>query len=231
MRLAGYIRVSTDGQVDAFGKDVQRDGIERYVALTGDTVVEWFEEDGVTGKSEGADRPEMSRIIARATEFDGVIAFDATRFARRLIVQEVLMGRLWEAGLRVVMSTAGEVEEDSDPTKILIRQVLGIVAEFDHRTTVKKLSAGRQAKIRQGGYAGGITRYGQSVEGVGKTSKLVKFDFEAETARSMVTAVEEGMSYRAIARKLNELRVPTKTGKGQWTPVQVSRIVSRSKLH
>ena len=52
MNLAGYLRVSTAGQVDAFGKDVQREGIERYVALSGDVVTEWFEEkpDGTGGR-------------------------------------------------------------------------------------------------------------------------------------------------------------------------------------
>ena len=230
VNLAGYLRVSTDGQVDAFGKDVQREGIERYVALSGDTVTEWFEEDGVSGKVEGADRPAMAQIIARAHEFDGVIAFDSTRIARRLIVQETLIGILWNAGLQVVTSTAGLIEEDSDPTKVLIRQILGVVAEFDHRTTVKKLSDGRRAKIRSGGYGGGTTRFGVTAVGVGKASSLVQCNEEYRTIQRIDRWHREGFSMRDIASRLNTDGIPTKMGK-QWTAVQISRILKRSELH
>jgi DNA invertase Pin-like site-specific DNA recombinase len=230
MRLAGYIRVSTEGQVEAFGKAVQRAGIERYAALSGDVVVEWFEEDGVSGKVEGADRPVMAQIISRADEFDGIIAFDATRIARRLIVQETLIGILWNAGLQVVTSTAGVIEEDSDPTKVLIRQILGVVAEFDHRTTVKRLGDARRAKIRSGGYGGGITRFGMATTGVGKASALVEDVHESTVVASIVAAHSDGLSMRHIARELNRTGVQTKLG-GQWSAVQISRILSRNELH
>ncbi len=110
MKLAGYLRVSTEGQVDAFGKDVQRDAIERWAGLNGHEIVAWFEEDGVSGKTDGGDRP-----------------------------QETLLTLVWDAGLRVFTTTAGELSaNDDDPTRILIRQILGVIAEFDHRNTVKR---------------------------------------------------------------------------------------------
>lgn len=226
MNLAGYLRVSTAGQVDAFGKDVQREGIERYAALSGDTVVEWFEEDAVSGKVEGADRPVMAEIIARADEFDGVIAFDATRIARRLIVQETLMGLLWAAGLEVVTSTNGPVEQDEDPTRVMIRQILGVVAEFEHRSIVKKLHGARRIKSSQGGYIGGVAPYGQTVVGVGKMSRFVPNPVESDVIKSINFARSTGESLNSIARSLNAKGVTTKTGK-QWTPVQVSRIIKR----
>ena len=226
MNLAGYLRVSTAGQVDAFGKDVQREGIERYAALSGDAVVEWFEEDAVSGKVEGADRPVMAEIIARADEFDGVIAFDATRIARRLIVQETLMGLLWAAGLEVVTSTNGPVEQDEDPTRVMIRQILGVVAEFEHRSIVKKLHGARRIKSSQGGYIGGVAPYGKSVVGVGKVAQFVTDEVESGVIRKIIQDRQDGHSLRAIAQALNTHGIPTKMRK-KWTPVQVSRIIQR----
>lgn len=226
MNLAGYLRVSTAGQVDAFGKDVQREGIERYASLSGDVITEWFEEDAVSGKTEGAARPVMAEILARADEFDGVIAFDATRIARRLIVQETLMGLMWAAGLTVVTSTNGVVEHDDDPTRVLIRQILGVVAEFEHRTIVARLQSGRAHKIKTGGYGGGTPKYGTTVLGKGKNAQ-----FAADPVESKVVDLIKGMyvqrvSLRAIAASLNTRGITTKTGK-QWTAVQVSRILQR----
>ena len=227
MNLAGYLRVSTAGQVDAFGKDVQREGIERYASLSGDVITEWFEEDAVSGKTEGAARPVMAEILARADEFDGVIAFDATRIARRLVVQETLIGLLWAAGLTVVTSTNGVLEEDDeDPTRVLIRQILGVVAEFEHRTIVKRLQSGRRHKIRAGGYGGGTPLYGVRVQGSGKSAEFAEDPVESMVVAQIKTMYASGDSLRAIAHNLNMGGITTKLGK-QWTAVQVSRILKR----
>jgi len=227
MNLAGYLRVSTAGQVDAFGKEVQREGIERYASLSGDVITEWFEEDAVSGKVEGAERPVMAEIIARADEFDGVITFDATRIARRLVVQETLIGLLWAAGLTVVTSTNGVLEEDDeDPTRVLIRQILGVVAEFEHRTIVRRLQTARRHKIRSGGYGGGIPQYGRCVTGSGKSAEFAVDPVESIVVAKIKRWYEQGDSLRQIANELNAQGATTKLGK-QWTAVQVSRILKR----
>lgn len=227
LNLAGYIRVSTEGQVDAYGKDVQRDAIRTWALLNGHTVDTWFEEDGVSGKTDGGDRPELSQVVARADEFDGIVVFDATRIARRLLVQETLLSLVWDAGLKVFTTTAGELEEDDDdPTRILIRQILGVIAEFDHRNTVKKLHAGRKVKSSHGGYIGGTAPYGLKVQGVGKMAQFVPDEVEFEMIKRICTLYDQCGSYNLIASSLNELNIPTKRGK-RWTAVQVSRIIKR----
>jgi len=226
MNLAGYIRVSTSEQVDAFGKEIQMDGILRFANLNGHRVTEWFEEDAVSGKVDGGDRPEMAKIIARADEFDGVIAFDATRIARRLLVQETLFGLLWSAGLRVFTAAAGEVEEDDDPTRVLVRQVLGVLAEFEHRTIVRRLQSGRKAKIKAGGFAGGTPAYGFKVEGTGKQAVVVEDVEEQKTIAWMEELRTHGHTLLHIAMMANLSGVPTKRGK-KWTPTQIQRILNR----
>lgn len=228
MKLAGYIRVSSEVQVDAYGKEVQRDHIVKWAGLLGHDIAEWFEEDGISGKTDVGDRPAMSEILERSTEFDGIVFFDATRIARLYIVQETLLGLLWAAGLHVFTTTAGELSADEDdPTKILIRQVLAIVAEFDHRTTVRKLHAARRLKSAAGGFAGGTPKYGTAVVGTGKAAQFVEDAVES----SVIQRINElrfayGMSYRAIADSLNANNIVTKRGKN-WLAPQVQRIIQR----
>jgi DNA invertase Pin-like site-specific DNA recombinase len=226
MNLVGYIRVSTEGQVDAFGKEVQIGHIQDWADMNGHTIVEWLEEDAVSGTVDGGDRPVFRSILDRAAEFDGVVAFDSTRVARRLIVQETLFGLAWAAGLRVYTTTAGEINDDGDPTKILIRQILGVIAEFDHRSIVKRLHDARRAKIRKGGYAGGVTRYGVAVKGTGRDAQLVADVKEAEVVQAICQFHSAGHSLRYIAEVLNKQEIRTKMGK-QWSATQVQRIIKR----
>jgi DNA invertase Pin-like site-specific DNA recombinase len=231
VKLAGYLRVSTEGQVDAFGKDVQREAIQRWAALSGHEIVAWFEEDGVSGKTDGGDRPALAALVASDGSYEGLVAFDATRIARRLVVQETLLALVWGAGLKVFTTTAGELSaNDDDPTRILIRQILGVIAEFDHRNTVKRLHSGRVEKSAQGGYIGGTPAYGLKVVGTGKSSRVVHDLDETRIIEEVVRRKALGESLRDIANSLNRREIPTKMGK-QWTPVQVSRILKRYATH
>jgi len=101
-----------------------------------------------------------------------------------------------------------------------------VVAEFEHRSIVKKLHGARRIKSSQGGYIGGVAPYGKSVVGVGKVAQFVLNPVESEVIEAIVFARSTGDSLNAIARSLNAKGVKTKTGK-QWTPVQVSRIIKR----
>lgn len=228
MNLAGYIRVSTEGQVDAYGKDVQRKYISDWAEMNAHTVVAWFEEDGVSGKTESAERPALRELLM-AEGFDGMVTFDASRIARRSLVQETLLSLIWNAGLRVFTTTAGELSADeSDPTKILIRQVIAAVAEFEHRSLVVKLHAARRAKSAAGGFAGGTPKYGTTVIGTGSAAQFVEDAVES----SVIKRINElrfayGMSYRAIADTLNANNIVTKRGK-KWLPTQVQRIIQRT---
>lgn len=238
MNLAGYIRVSTEGQIDAFGKDVQREAILRWAGLNHHKIVAWFEEDGVSGIADSGDRPALSQSLVQCAgvpgafpAFGGIVFLDATRLARRLYVQETLLALIWSSGLRVFTTTAGELEQDDDdPTRILIRQILGVIAEFDHRSTVKKLQTARKIKSSQGGYIGGTTRYGTTVQGVGKASQFVPDEAERQTVAKIRRWYRLGYNLRDIAGRLNTEAVPTKTGKGRWHPSQVTRILDRPEI-
>ena len=231
MKLAAYIRVSTEGQVDAFGKDVQKSAILRWAELNGHTITAVFEEDGVSGKTDSGDRPALRQLIEKAerlpNHIEGIVAFDATRIARRLVVQETLLNLIRSAGLRVFTTTAGELTgDDDDPTRIMIRQILGVIAEFDHRNTVKRLHSGRLEKASRGGYIGGTPVYGLKVVGSGKNAALVPDAEEVRIIEDIRHRRSFGDSFRSIADSLNRREIPTKMG-AKWTPVQVSRIIKR----
>lgn len=233
MNLAGYIRVSSEVQVDAYGKAVQRNHIANWASLNGHTITAWFEEDGVSGKTDDADRPALHNLLTynglEEYQFEGMVVFDATRIARRLYIQETLLNLIWATGLRVFSTTNGELEADEDdPMKILIRQVVGAVAEFEHRSTVIKLHAARRIKASQGGYVGGTPKYGLHVVGTGKTAQFEEDAVESSVIEIIVRLHGCGFSLRQIADHLNGQLISTKRGK-TWKAPQVQRIIQRQQ--
>lgn len=226
MNLAGYIRVSTEQQVDAYGKDLQRKYITDWAEMNGHTITAWFEEDGVSGKTDSAERPALRELLS-GTDYEGMVTFDATRIARRSLVQETLLGIIWSTGLRVFTTTAGELcADEDDPTKILIRQVIAAVAEFEHRSIVIKLHAARRLKSADGGYIGGTPRFGTAVVGTGKASEFVVDEEESRAINQIMECRYGGMSLRDIAGRMNQFGIRSKTGK-QWYASGIQRVIQR----
>jgi DNA invertase Pin-like site-specific DNA recombinase len=82
-----------------------------------------------------------------------VLVERADRLARDLIVGELILNQFRELGVRVIAADAGTelTASDEDPTRTLIRQVLGAVAEFEKTVTVSKLKAARVRKRKATG--------------------------------------------------------------------------------
>jgi DNA invertase Pin-like site-specific DNA recombinase len=118
----------------------------------------------------------------------------------------------------------GYLQDDpSDPSRKLIRQVLGAVAEYERAMIRLRLEAGRRRKSQSGGYAGfGSPPFGYRSEG----GALVPDADEQNTLARIGSLHDDGKSLRQIARALDcEERRPRRGE--HWQPRQVSRIVTR----
>jgi DNA invertase Pin-like site-specific DNA recombinase len=162
-QAVSYLRVSGKGQADGDGPDRQRDAIARFARSSGLSVVEEFSDLGVSGTRELADRPGLAALLDRL-ESNGVrtvIVERADRLARDLMVQEVIVGQFTKIEARILTSDGIDLTtSEADPTRRLIRQVLGAIAEFDKNITVLKLRAARERKRNRGERVEGVKPYG-----------------------------------------------------------------------
>jgi len=62
-----------------------------------------------------------------------------------------------------VISVTEPDVDSNDPTRILIRQVLGALAQYEKTLLKARMAAGRRLKAERGGFTGGIPRFGCSV--------------------------------------------------------------------
>ena len=135
VKAFSYLRVSGKGQIRGDGFTRQRETIARYAKRHNIELVQEFRDGGVCGEKELADREGLAALLD-AIESNGVrmiLVERADRLARDLMVSEVILGQFRDLNVKLVAADSGTelTAGDGDPTRVLIRQVLAAVAEFE----------------------------------------------------------------------------------------------------
>lgn len=228
MKLCGYVRVSTEAQADkGMGLHVQRDSIARWAANNGHTIAKWAEDAGESGSNGMERRTGLAEAFGclgeRPRRVTGIVVARLDRFARELVLQETLLAEVRRLKGRVFSCAAGEdayLEDDpGDPSRTLVRQILGAVSQYERAMIRLRLDAGMARKRAEGGYVGGGIPYGWEVV----DAELREVPAEQDVLRIIDLARRDGRSWRYISKMLNDLGVPTKRG-GRWHENTVRRI-------
>ena len=223
-RAASYLRVSGKGQVGGGGFDRQRDAVRRYAKANGFDLVEEFRDEGVSGTRELEDRAGLAALLDRieSNGIDAVLVESADRLARTLLVSEVVLGQFSGLGVSVIAASSGQdlTVSDDDPTRKLIRQVLGAVSEFEKQTTVLKLRAARARVRSREGRCEGRKPFGD------RPNEKATLERMRELYRKQPDRPR--LSFGAIATALNDDNYATRSGK-PWDRNVVRRILKRKK--
>lgn len=217
MKLVAYLRVSGLGQVDRDGEARQTESVEKFCAAHALLLGEKFFEAGVSGTIEGLDRPEFTRMLE--TSPDAIVVERLDRIARDLMVQELIIRELRTRGIQLFAADQGalidQANDTGDPTRKLLRQILGAVAEWEKSALVKKLRAARDRKRKSEGRCEGRKPFGSQPK-----EKIVQ-----DLILSLHT---HGNSYAMIARILSQEGFVTRYGQA-WNKASVYNCV-RGKI-
>jgi len=102
----------------------------------------------------------MDRIAGNGVRI--IIVESPDRFARDLAVQLAGHSYLEALGVELVPTTCPTFFIEDTPTAVLVRQVLGAIAEFEKASLVAKLKAARERKVAAGGRGTGRWRYDEA---------------------------------------------------------------------
>jgi DNA invertase Pin-like site-specific DNA recombinase len=104
-----------------------------------------FYDAAVSGADPVDVRPGFAALLARVAGngVKVVIVETANRFARDLIVQETGHKMLRALGIELIAADSPDSFVDDTPTAILVRQILGAVAQFEKAALVAKLKGAR----------------------------------------------------------------------------------------
>ena len=222
-KAVAYLRVSGKGQIDGDGFPRQSDAASKYAERNSLEIVDQYRDEGISGTSELAGRPGLAALLDRI-ESNGVrivLVENATRLARDLFVQEVLLNEFRKMGVTVVECDGGNDLTDNDnPTAKMTRQILGAVAEFEKEVTVLKLRASRERIRRSGERCEGRKPYGFNPNEKPVVALMMKLFRKPRK--------DKRLSFAKIAQALNDLDLVSRTGK-PWSATVVMRIIKKQQ--
>lgn len=223
IRVALYLRVSTDEQAEKFGLDAQRSAVEALVKSKGklkdgrEAVVlagkayEYID-DGVSGTTELNERPAFIRLkedvlnaLPGQRPFDMVAVYKIDRFARKLrILLDVL--KFFEQ-YRIEFTSATESIDTSTPFGRAMLGIMGVIAELELETIHERTTRGKKQASEQGVAMGANAPYGYLKD---KDKRLVIFPDEAKYVQKIFDMFTAGkLSPQLIADQLTQDEVLT----------------------
>ena len=219
MKCFCYLRVSSIGQTQGDGYDRQLIACETYAAANGYEIAEVFRES-MTGKSELEDRPALSSLLA-ALEENGIktiLIAQVDRLARDLMIQETIIADIQKHGYTLI-SVAEPDLCSTDPSRILVRQIFGAIAQYDRAMITLKLRGARERMRAREGRCEGSKPFGTKPG-------------EADSLAMMKSLRAAGLSCDKIADALNANNIPArrkgvKNYSGLWLGCTVNRILKR----
>lgn len=172
-RIAVYIRVSTEEQVDKFGLDLQKEAILAMIKskshtqepfiLAGEEYI--YCDDGVSGTVPLEERPAFSQMIEDITfapegkkPFDAVAVYKIDRFARKLTILMDVVDFFTQNDVQFV--SVSESIDTSTPFGRAMLGFLGIIAELERDTIVERTQAGREQALSKGVHMGNASKFG-----------------------------------------------------------------------
>jgi DNA invertase Pin-like site-specific DNA recombinase len=220
-KAAGYWRVSTAEQLNGFGPDIQKTAIRSYCKAQGLRLVRMYSDEGISGSNGLEDREGLAEAVTalKDGEAEILVVYRFDRLARDLILQETVIERLREQGTPVHSATEDLDGDTEDPTKVLIRQVVGAIAQYERAIIKRRMVSGKRAKKAAGGFIGGRPPYGYRIQG----GELVPDETEQEVVKLVQKLQRSGSSLREIADELDAGGYRPRTGRA-WHPNTVRRI-------
>jgi len=230
VKIAAYIRWSTDEQGSGTTLAIQRERLQKFVESQGWELRDelTFVDDGCTGAS--LERPALARLrdAVQAGQVDCVVVYKLDRLSRSLLDTVNLVRREW-AGKAVLIS-ATEHFDTASPLGQMIFNLLVSFAEFERSLIRERTLAGKRQRARQGRNAGqrypfGYRRAdggGWSLEGYDEAAG--RLTGPAATVRRIFENFLGGLSLSAVARLLNGEGVPSPGG-SVWRFGYVARIL------
>ena len=210
IRVALYIRVSTDEQTKGYGLTVQKEKLLAFVQSQDYFLDEKhiYSEEGFSGTLPVDSRPQLKQLFtdAQNKEFDVVLVYRLDRFFRktRLLLEAIDILGSYNVGFR----STTEAFDTTNSTGKFMTTLLGAVAEMERDTIRERTSNGKLSAAKAGKWVTGIPPFGFKVDK--KTRKLLLVPEEAKIVQKLFKwLIEERLSLNELERRMNQMKIPS----------------------
>lgn len=206
--VGGYIRVSTERQVEGYSIEGQITQIEQYCHFNGYELVDIYADRGISGKS--MNRPELQRMLndAKNGKLDCVMVYKTNRLARNTSDLLTIVEELHRQN--VEFFSLSERMEVKNSTGKLMLQILASFSEFERNTILENIYTGQRQRALEGYYQGNLPLGYNNIPDNKK--ELMINQHEANIVKYIFESYAKGHGYRKIANALNHKGYVTKKG-------------------
>ena len=209
--VVSYFRTSSAGNVgnDKDSKKRQQHSVNSYAQSKGLVVVSEFYDKGVSGTLDVLNRPSFMEMLnyCEDNSIDTIVFESADRLSRDLIIMETGFQYLSNLGYKLISVSSPDSFIEDTPTSTMIRQVLGVISQFEKSNLVLKLKGARDRKSKLNKSKGIIDRNGNG-KCAGKKRLSEKHPELAKIVVSYRKMIDrkthQPLSYRTISRRLKE---------------------------
>ncbi len=221
MKAIGYVRVSTEGQVqDGVSLSAQEAKLRAWADLNGAAGVVVFRDAGLSGKR-ADNRPGLQEALNIVGKGDALVVYSLSRLARSTKDTLAIAETLDKRGADLV-SLSERIDTTTAAGKMVFR-MLAVLSEFERDQVSERTKLALEHKRACGEKTGGDVPYGyRLVDG-----RLVPDLGEQKAIRLIRRLHAAGNSLRQIARELETRGYRTKTGRLHWHPQSVKQILER----
>lgn len=220
-KAVGYIRVSTQGQVEeGISLDAQRAKIEAWCNLNDAELVAVFTDAGLSGASMGR-REGLLTALKASQKGMVLVAYSISRLARSTRDMLEIAEQLERKGADLVSLT--EKIDTTTASGRMVFRMLAVLSEFE-REQIGERTKAALAHLKANDVKYGPVPFGyRELEG-----RLVKVQKETRIVADIARMRAEGVAYRVIAKRLNEDGIQGKRG-GKWHASTVRYVLQRQQ--
>jgi site-specific DNA recombinase len=206
MKAVAYARYSSDNQRQE-SITAQLRAVNSYAEKNGINIIREYTDEALSGTDD--DRPGLQRLIAelRDTRPQLVLVHKLDRFARNRYDSAIYRRELQKVGARLI---AVDQPIDDSPEGVILEALLEGMAEYYSKNLAREVMKGMTENAYEAKFNGGWVPLGYDIT---PNKQYVINEHEADTIRLIFSTKLAGMSYGAIADKLNILGRKTKRGR------------------
>ena len=228
-RIACYIRVSTQEQkLHGLSLDAQRDALRRYCEEHGLNIIEWYEDEGISGRKLIRHRPALQRMLndAKVGKFDRIIFIKLDRYFRS-VAEYYECQKILEANKVTWTATEEKYDLTTANGRYWVTQKLAM-AEYEADQTGERINLVNEYKIRTGQPLTGAHRQGLAFTvGKDEATGLKNVIPDPKTKDMITDFINHFLTYHSV--KGSTVYINNKYGT-TYEYAQLKRVLKDTKL-
>ncbi len=230
MKAVLYARVSSSSQEKDQTIQSQLEALRKYAKEKGYEIIDEYIDEGYSGAT--LERPGLDKLrdIIHSGEIDTALFHSPDRLARKAVYQGIVLEEMDKAGIRAEFMNQ---HTDDSPESRMLLGMQGLFSEYERAKFSERSRRGKMHWAKQGVLVSGRVPYGyrriHRDRENGTRGRMVIAEEEAIVVKDMFRLlIDEQLSCRQIAKKLNTMGIPTRKGLSRWAPGTVNQILRKT---